>query len=46
MPSKTLKEHHYWGWMSHNPKVSPKQRRLAREFLRADKGKKFTKKRK
>lgn len=37
MPSPSLKAHNYWLFVLHDPKSTPEQRRVAQEFIDADK---------
>lgn len=48
MPSKSLKQHNYMAMMAFNPPKGKKgpSKKVAKEFVNADKGKKFGKKRK
>lgn len=46
MPSKSLAQHRYMAMMAFNPPKSGKKvpKKVAKEFVSADKGKKFSKK--
>lgn len=46
MPSQSLKQHRYMAMMAFNPPKGAKglSRKVAKEFVEADKGKKFRKK--
>lgn len=49
MPSKSAKQHRFMEAAAHNPKFAKKAGipgKVAKEFVAADKGKKFAKKRK